>query len=179
MIIHITPRPLLNWILPTWHIIILTNQACLVGLIQINIWPNLNFIKQIEIIISTPHQSMGIQYPWAILSTTFPTIIFIYFFSHTTNRRTTYLEKSIKSMIQSPNDPFDRLKEKIDRMKGLMNEQIFRLSNILELTNQIDETNESWCLEDLIKIQFHRTNVNLINPNPWTNWQVLILIRLN
>ena len=30
----------------------------------------------------------------------------------------TYLEKSIESMIQSPNDPFDRLEEKIDRMQG-------------------------------------------------------------
>jgi len=42
-------------------------------------------------------------------------------------------------MIQSSNDPFDRLEEKIDHMQGLMNEQIFRLSNILELTNQIDK----------------------------------------
>ena len=34
-------------------------------------------------------------------------------------------------------------------MQGLMNEQIFRLSNILELSNQIDRNQESWCLEDL------------------------------
>ena len=37
----------------------------------------------------------------------------------------------------------------IDHMQGLMNEQISRLSNILELTNQIDRSQESWCLEDL------------------------------
>ena len=30
-----------------------------------------------------------------------------------------------------------------------MNEQISRLSNILELTNQIDRNQELWCLEDL------------------------------
>ena len=37
----------------------------------------------------------------------------------------------------------------MDRMQGLMNEQISRLSNILELTNQIDRNQESLCLEDL------------------------------
>ena len=51
-------------------------------------------------------------------------------------------------MIQSPNDPFDRLEEKMDRVQSLMNEQIFRLSNILELTNQIDRNQESWYLKD-------------------------------
>jgi len=46
-------------------------------------------------------------------------------------------------MIQSQNDPFDMLEEKIDRMQGLMNEQISRLSSIPELTNQIDRNQES------------------------------------
>jgi len=52
-------------------------------------------------------------------------------------------------MFQSSNDPFDGLEEKMDRLQGLMNEQISRLSNILELTNQVDRNQESLCLEDL------------------------------
>jgi len=40
-------------------------------------------------------------------------------------------------MFQSSNDPFDGLEEKVDHLQGLMNEQISRLSNILELTNQV------------------------------------------
>ena len=55
----------------------------------------------------------------------------------------------MKSMIQFPNDPFNRLEEKMDHMQGLINEQISRLSNIVELTNQIERNQESWCLEDL------------------------------
>ena len=51
-------------------------------------------------------------------------------------------------MIQSQNDPFDRLGEKMDRMQSLMNDQISKLSNILELSNQIGRNQESWCLED-------------------------------
>ena len=51
-------------------------------------------------------------------------------------------------MIQSTNDLFDRLEEKMDRMHGLMSEQISRLPNILKLTNQIDRNQESCCLED-------------------------------
>jgi len=48
----------------------------------------------------------------------------------------------------SQNDPFDRLGEKMNRMQSLMNEQISRLSNVHELTNQIDRNQELWCLED-------------------------------
>jgi len=56
----------------------------------------------------------------------------------------------MKFMIQSQNDPLDRLEAKMDRMqssKKSMNEQIFRISNILELTSQIDMNRESWSLE--------------------------------
>ena len=77
-----------------------------------------------------------------------------------------YLEKIMKSMIQSPNDPFDRLEEKMDRMQGLMNVQISRLSNILELTNQIDKNQESWYLEDLdqYSISSHQRELDQSQP---------------
>ena len=52
-------------------------------------------------------------------------------------------------MFQSSNDPFDGLEEKMDRLQDIMNDQISRLSNILELTNQVDRNQESFCLEDL------------------------------
>ena len=52
-------------------------------------------------------------------------------------------------MFQSLNDPFDGLEEKVDRLQDIMNDQISRLSNILELTNQVDRNQESFCLEDL------------------------------
>ena len=53
-----------------------------------------------------------------------------------------YTSFTTPPMFQSSNDPFDGLEEKVDHLQGLMNEQISRLSNILELTNQVDRNQE-------------------------------------
>ena len=50
---------------------------------------------------------------------------------------------------------------------------------IPDTSSHINENEESWCLETLIKSQFHRTNLNLTNSKPWTNWQVFHSMRLN
>ena len=89
------------------------------------------------------------------------------------------MEKSIESMIQSPNDPFDRLEEKMDRMQGLMNEQISRLSNILELTNQIDETDESWCVEDFDQDSISSHQRELDQSQPLDKLASITSMRLN
>jgi len=48
--------------------------------------------------------------------------------------------------FQSSIDLFDGLEEKVDRLQDTMNDQISRLSNILE---HLDRNQESFCLEDL------------------------------
>ena len=55
----------------------------------------------------------------------------------------------MKSMIQSQNDPLDRLEVQMDRLKNLTNEQILKFSNILDISNQLDRSQELWYLEDL------------------------------
>ena len=50
----------------------------------------------------------------------------------------------MESLIQSQNDPIDRLKAQIDHL----NEQILKFSNTLNISNQLDRNQESWCLED-------------------------------
>ena len=51
-------------------------------------------------------------------------------------------------------------------MQGLINEQISRLSNIVEQTNQIDRNQESWCLEDLDQdsISSHQCELDQFKP---------------
>ena len=62
MVIHATPRPLFQ-ILPTRHIITLTNLVCRMGLIRINTCPSPNTMNKTGIIITTFHRVNGIQLP--------------------------------------------------------------------------------------------------------------------
>jgi len=75
----------------------------------------------------------------------------------------------MKFMIQSQNDPIDRLEAQIDHLKNSMNEQILKFSNILDiLTNFIGIKNHG-VLKTLNKIQFQHINLNLTNPKPQMN----------
>ena len=56
IVIHTSPRPLLTQILPTQHIITLTNQVWQIGLIQINICSSPNIINKTRIIITILHK---------------------------------------------------------------------------------------------------------------------------
>ena len=60
MVINVTPRPLFR-ILPTWHIITLTNLMCQIGLIRINTCPSPNTMNKTGIIITTLHRVNEIQ----------------------------------------------------------------------------------------------------------------------
>jgi len=60
MVIHVTPRPLFR-ILPTRHIITLTNLVCRIGLIRINTCPSPNTMNKTGIIITTLHRVNEIQ----------------------------------------------------------------------------------------------------------------------
>jgi len=55
---YFTP-PLLTLILPTQHFITLTNQVCLIGLIQFNVCPCLSIMNKIRMIITTLHRVSG------------------------------------------------------------------------------------------------------------------------
>ena len=44
----------------------------------------------------------------------------------------------MKSVIQSQNDPLDMLEAQMDRLESTMNEQILKLSIILDISNQLD-----------------------------------------
>ena len=96
IVIHISSRPLWTRILLTQHIIILTNQVCRVGLIRINISPSLNTMSKTGKPSPLFIESVGIQFPWVIQSTTLPTSSFIYFFSQITIRRINWLGKEDK-----------------------------------------------------------------------------------
>ena len=77
-------------------------------------------------------------------------------------------------MIQNQNDYIhylDRLEAQLDHLENIENVRIEKtLPNtfliIFYSSSPMNETDESWCLEDLDQIQFHRNNVNLINFNP-------------
>ena len=58
MVIYVTPRPLFR-ILPTRHIITLTNLVCRIGLFRINIYPSLDTMNKTGIIITTLHKVNG------------------------------------------------------------------------------------------------------------------------
>ena len=59
IVIHISLRPFLTRILSTQHIITLTNQVCLIGLIQINICLNPNIMSKTGTIITTLYRVNG------------------------------------------------------------------------------------------------------------------------
>ena len=62
MVIHITPRPLFQ-ILPTRHVITLTNLVYQIDLIRINTCPSPNTVNKIGIIIATLHRVNGDSIP--------------------------------------------------------------------------------------------------------------------
>ena len=62
MVIHIIPRPLFR-MLPTRHIITLTNLVCQIGLIRINICPNPSTMNKNGTIIITLHRVSGDSSP--------------------------------------------------------------------------------------------------------------------
>ena len=57
-----------------------------------------------------------------------------------------YMSFPTSPRFQSTIDLFDGIEEKVDRLQDTMNDQISRLSNILD---QVDRNQESFCLEDL------------------------------
>jgi len=59
-------------------------------------------------------------------------------------------------------------------LENSMNEQILKLSNINSFLANLIGTKNHGVLKTLITIQFHLTNLNLTNLNPWTKWQVLL-----
>ena len=85
-------------------------------------------------------------------------------------------------MIQSPNDLFDSLEEKMDHIQNLKNsmiEPILRISNNIALSNQLNRNQESWCLEGLDQDSISSHQLELDHPNLWTKWQVLTSMKLN
>ena len=157
MVIHVTPRPLFQ-ILPTQHVITLTNLACRIGLIRINTCPVLILWTRLEQSSLLVTESMGIQLPRCQPPSTSS---FIYSFSWTIIRRINWLkkedgsfrrawatnsnfrrlkipskfsshspysifqgehanlEKSMKFMIQSQNDPLDMIEVRLSRLENM------------------------------------------------------------
>ena len=72
-------------------------------------------------------------------------------------------------MIQSQNDPLDKLEAKMDRMQSLKNsmiDQMLEFQITLPFLTNLMGTKNHGVLKTLIKIQFHCINMNLINLNP-------------
>jgi len=98
IVIYTSYRPLFTQILPTRHIITLTNQVYRIGLTRINICPSLNIMNKTRTIITTLHRVSG--------DTTHPShmvknLTFIYSFSRSTYRRKIRFKKSYEAFLQS------------------------------------------------------------------------------
>ena len=59
IVVHTSHRPLSTQILPTRHIITLTNQIYWIGLIRINVCPSPNIMNKTGAIITTLHKVNG------------------------------------------------------------------------------------------------------------------------
>jgi len=82
-------------------------------------------------------------------------------------------------MIQSQNDPLNRLEAQIDHLKSTMNEQILKFSNIIDISNQLDRIQESWCLDNFDQDSISTRQLELDNPKLWINWRVWTSRKLN
>jgi len=94
------------------------------------------------------------------------------------------LDESIENLIQAGN----YATQSINRLEAQMNHLIKdrdektlpnTFSTIRECPSILIGMKNHGILKTLTKIQSHHTNLNLTNHNPLTNWQVLILMRLN
>ena len=70
----------------------------------------------------------------------------------------------MKPMIHSQNVPLDKLETQMDHLENLINEQILKFSSILDISNQFDGNQESWCREDVDEDWILNINLNLTNP---------------
>ena len=79
---------------------------------------------------------------------------------------------------------FSRLEDQMVHLVNTINDKNEKtlpthFLTIPDSPNYIDRNQESWCLGDFNKIQFSHTNLNLINPKPFMNWQVFTSKKLN